>query len=111
MAVLNKNNAGERGKLRAITEILKSAMPHKLALHIKIAEIKDNWVDIVGSALADRSYPAMFEYESDGGEVYLLVHVTSPAAAQRVKMLGGKISNKLQDIWQIEIIGVRVKVI
>ena|GEM_PF-2295634 len=111
MATPNKNNAGERGKLRTITEILKSAMPHKLALHIKIAEINERWADVAGSALAGRSHPVMFEYEADGSEVYLLVHASSPAAAQRVKMLGGKITTKLKDFWQIEIIGVRVRVI
>jgi len=109
--VLNKNNADARGKLRNITEILKSAMPPKLALHIKIAEIKESWADIVGGALAERSYPAMFEYESDDSVVYLLVHVSSPVAAQRIKMLGGKISGELKNLWDIEIIGVRVKVI
>jgi hypothetical protein len=111
MAILNKNQAVERGTLRSVGEILRSEMPHKLALHMKIADIIKSWVDVVGSPLASRSFPVVFEYESDGNSVYLLVHVASPAAAQRVLMLSDKISGKLKELWQIEIIGVRVKVI
>jgi len=100
----------ERGTLRSVGEILGNAMPHKLALHIKIAEIKERWGEVTDRALASRSSPVMFEYDSDG-KVYLLVAASSPAAAQRVKMLGGRISGKFEELWQIEITGIRVKVI
>jgi hypothetical protein len=78
---------------------------------MKIEEIKERWGEVVDSALALRSSPAMFEYEPRGSDVYLLVKTSSPAAAQRVEMSGGKISGKLKELWQIEITGVRVKVI
>ena len=100
----------KRGVLRSVGEILGGAMPQKLALHIRIAEIKERWAEVVDSALASRSEPVMFEHEPDGG-VYLLVSASSPAAAQRVKMLSGRISDKLKEIWRIDITGVRVKVV
>jgi len=106
----NVNQPNERGKLRSVKDILGSAMPQKLALHIKIAEIKERWADVVGEALVRRSSPVMFEYESDGS-IYLLVEASSPAAAQRVKMLSSRVSGRLLELLQIEIIGVRVKVI
>jgi hypothetical protein len=111
MEILNNNRASARGTLRSIGEILRGVIPHMFALNIKIADIKEHWVDVVGRALAERSYPVMFEYESNSSDVYLLIHVSSPAAAQRVKMLGSKISCKLKDLWQIDIIGVRLRVI
>jgi len=101
----------ERGTLRSVGEILGSAMPHKLALHIKIVEIKERWGEVVDPALALRSYPVMFEYDLNGNDVYLLIQTSSPAAAQRIKMLGSRISAKLGEVWQIEISGVRVKVV
>ncbi|MCL1875837.1 MAG: DUF721 domain-containing protein [Synergistaceae bacterium] len=111
MAMSNVNKSSDRGKLRTVGEVLGGALPYKLALHIKIAEIKERWADVVDSALAARSSPVMFEYEPPGDDVYLLVEAASPAAAQRVKMMSGIISGKLLQLWQIEIIGVRVKVI
>jgi hypothetical protein len=39
------------------------------------------------------------------------VNASSPAAAQRIIMFGSKISDKLEELWQIEITGIRVKVI
>ena len=107
----NKNQASERGALRSVGEILGSAMPHKLALHIKIGEMKERWGEVVGPALVSRSFPVMFEYEPDAKDVYLLVQASSPAAAQRIKMFSRRISDKLEELWQIEITGVRVKVI
>jgi hypothetical protein len=109
--LISNNQKIERGKLCSINEILKSAMPDKLVLHIKIDGIKERWNDVVDEALVSRSFPVMFEYDSDGNGVYLLIHVSSPAAAQRIKMLGSRISVKLKELWQIEITGVRVKVI
>lgn len=111
MRISNNAQVNEHGKLRAIGEVLGSALPRKLALHIKIAEIKERWADVVDSATASRSFPVMFEYEPPGNDVYLLVEASSPAAAQRVKMQNDIISGKLLQVWQIEIIGVRVKVI
>jgi len=107
-AVLH-SNARERGTLRPVGEILESAIPHRLALHLKIGEMKKRWGEITDSVLASRSFPVMFEYEPDG--IYLLVSASSPAAAQRVKMFSGEIAGKLRELWQIEITGVRVKVI
>jgi len=109
--VISKNQKNERGTLRSVSEILGSAMPYKITLHIKLGEIKERWGDVVNSALVSRSYPVMFEYDSDGNDVYLLVHVSSPAAAQSIKMHGSRICAKLKEFWQIEITGVRVKVI
>ena len=111
MAISNVNKATERGKLRAIGEILGGALPQKLALHIKIAEIRERWVDVVDSALASRSSPVMFEYDPPGNDAYLLIQASSPSAAHLVKMKSGHISDKLLQLWQIEIVGVRVKVI
>jgi hypothetical protein len=111
MAMSKVNQKSARGTLRSVGEIIKSAMPHKLALHIMISEIKERWGEVVEPALTSRSSPVMFEYESCGVDVYLLVQASSPAAAQRIKMLDGKISGKLKELWQIEITGVRVKVI
>ena len=108
---INKNKSSERGRLRSVGEILRGEMPHKLALHMKISEIKERWEEVVDPALFERSFPVMFEYESDGNDLYLLVQTSSPAAAQRVKMLGNKISGKLKELWQIEILGVRVRVV
>ena len=104
------NEGARRGTLRSVGEILGNAMPGKLALHFKVAEMKERWVEVVDKALASRSSPVMFEYEPDGS-VFLLVRASSPAAAQRVNMLGGRISGKLKELWRIEITGVRVKVI
>ena len=109
LAMSYGDQASERGALRSVGEILGSAMPHKLALHIKIGEIKERWDGVVDPALASRSFPIMFEYEAD--DIYLLVSASSPAAAQRIKMLSSRISHKLKELWQIEIAGVRVKVI
>ena len=107
----NKDNASLRGRLRSVGEVLAGALPEKLLLHLKIAEITERWGEVVDSTLAARSAPVMFEYEPDGSGVYLLVQASSPAAAQRVKMLAGRISGKLLELWRIEIIGVHIKVI
>ena len=111
MAMPLENHASERGKLRSVGEILESAMPQKLALHIKIGEIRERWDEMTDSALASHSFPVMFEYESDGKEIYLLVSASSPAAAHRVKMLGSRISKKLEELSRIEITGIRVRVV
>ncbi|MCL2768190.1 MAG: DUF721 domain-containing protein [Synergistaceae bacterium] len=105
---MKENN---RGLLRSVGEVLASAMPEKIALHIKVGEIKERWGELVDKALASRSFPVMFEYEPDGKSIYLLVSASSPAAAQRVKMFSGRIISKLDELWRIEITGVRVKVI
>ena len=109
MTISSKAQPNERGTLRSVSEILENALPYGLTLHMKIDEIKKRWCEVTNSAIASRSFPVMFENKPDG--IYLLVSTSSPAAAQRIKMFSGEIAAKLEELWQIEITGVRVKVV
>ena len=109
MTISLKTQENGRGTLRPIGEIIESAIPQKLALHMKIGEIKKRWAEITNATIASRSFPVMFEYEPDG--IFLLVSTSSPVAAQRLKMLSNEIATRLEELWQIKISGVRVKVV
>lgn len=95
-----------RGTLRGISEVLQNALPEKLLMHFRIKEIKLLWTDVAGAALAKRTEPIMMEYAEDG-QLYLVVSAKSPAAAQKINLLGKPIAKKIKLLFDIDISGVR----
>lgn len=108
---LSINGEGEklqRGRLLSISEILPGALPNRLALHLKIGEIKARWREVVDDALAGRTEPVMFEYGGENMPPTLVISARSPASAQKIKMLGRAIAARMKEIFDIEISNVRV---
>ncbi|WP_024821272.1 MULTISPECIES: DciA family protein [Aminobacterium] len=88
----------------SIASLLEGTFSRVAKERILLAHLAKRWGDVVGEGIAKRSQPYSLE------ETMLCIRADSPAAAQRISMMGACIARKVREEWDLPVSGVRVVV-
>ncbi len=93
-----------RSRPRKLSGLITGALHPKVLKRMKISEISQNWIEVVGPLLAGKSSVSGLE------EDHLVVIASSSSVAQQVKMRAGTVRERIKSIWDLDISGVKVYV-
>lgn len=93
-----------RSKPRKLSGFITGSLHPNVLRRMKVTEIGHHWVEVVGPLLAGKSSVSGLE------EDQLVVMASSSSVAQQIKMRAGTIRQRIRDIWNIEVDGIKVYV-
>ncbi|MDD2378998.1 MULTISPECIES: DUF721 domain-containing protein [Aminobacterium] len=91
-----------RHEASSVETLLESIFSSNGKKHILLSHVAQHWQKIVGNVLSKRSRPFAIE------GTLLCIRAESPAAAQRLSMMGATIAQKVSKEWDLPVSGVKV---